>query len=152
MMINRHKSVLILFTIPALFSPHTESFSMHQTLTLKKRTLQFGAPLNLAQSSRNSKSLAEIRVEKEKELLEIGGDPFFLTDEDLFEGDEENEEDDESMPSMSLLAMGGISNNLIPDATLEEGVEESEKEDAQGVEEFIWNGEVDESAYFDYDE
>jgi hypothetical protein len=103
------------------------------------------APLHLAKPD---KSLAEKRAEREKELLEIGGDPFFLTDDDLLE-DTRIEEDDDgtTMSSLSLLALSGVGNGI---TDIAEGGALTQQDDAQSEDDFEWNGEVDESAYFDY--
>ncbi len=88
--------------------------------------------------------LNDLRQEREKELLDQGGDPFFLTDDDLLEGITSNDvEDDSSMPSMSLLAGGGIT-NMMGAAQAEE-----EAQDTPSEPEFEWDGESDDSAYFD---
>lgn len=91
-------------------------------------------------------SIEEARMEKENEILDMGGDIFFL-DEDIFDESIE-EEEDVSMPSMSLLGISGesgvISEQLGDD---EGGMNEEVEEDPA----FLWDGEVDESAYFDYE-
>ncbi len=98
--------------------------------------------------ARDDQYLNDLRQEREKELLELGGDPFFLTDDDLLEGEISDEvEDDSSMPSMSLLgamsAGGGVANMM--------GAAEAEDEaqDVPSEPEFEWDGESDDSAYFD---
>lgn len=92
-------------------------------------------------------SIEEARMEKEKEILDMGGDPFFLTDEDIFDENIE-EEEDISMPSMSLLGMSGISGVISEQLGDDEGGMNEEVEEDPA---FLWDGEVDESAYFDYE-
>lgn len=62
---------------------------------------------------------------KESEVIAMGGDPFFITDDNMDEGEDEIDE----QPSFSFLSkMNG---------------EETDDDDGG------WDGEVDESAYFD---
>lgn len=90
-------------------------------------------------------SIEEARMEKENEILDMGGDPFFL--EDIFDENIE-EEEDVSMPSMPLLGMSGISGVISEQLGDDEaGMNEEVEEDPA----FLWDGEVDESAYFDYE-
>lgn len=102
-------------------------------------------PLHLAKPD---KSIAEKRAEREKELLEIGGDPFFLTDDDLLEDDPIEDGESSTVPSLSLLGMSGVSSVITGIAT-EDG-SSVEQDDGQAEDDFLWDGEVDESAYFDY--
>lgn len=92
-------------------------------------------------------SIEEARMEKENEILDMGGDPFFLTDEDIFDENIE-EEEDVSMPSMSLLGVSGISGVISEQLGDDEGGMNEEVEEDPA---FLWDGEVDESAYFDYE-
>ena len=94
------------------------------------------------------KSIEERRMERENEILEMGGDPFFLTDEMLEnESEEEEVEADMDMPSMSLLGAANIGGGVTGLINQDEGKEEVEEE-PKNVE-FLWDGEVDDSAYFD---
>lgn len=83
-------------------------------------------------------SIEEKRMEREKEILDMGGDPFFLTDDDLF--DEPLEEDEDEFPMMSSSSLMGVAGSMQQDEEEEEEVDEDR---------FFWDGEVDESAYFD---
>lgn len=86
-------------------------------------------------------------MERENEILDMGGDPFFLTDEMLENEPEEEEEADVDMPNMSLLAAANIGGGVTSLINQDEGEEEVEEEPKKV--EFLWDGEVDDSAHFD---
>ena len=98
---------------------------------------------------RSSKDdLDELRMRREKEILDAGGDPSFLSDEDLIE-DVVEEEEDVDMPSMSLLNTAGISEEVANVIGGGESEEEAVAVEAEVVPPFLWDGEYDERAYFD---
>ena len=70
----------------------------------------------------SKKSIEDTRLEREREILEIGGDLFFLED------DSEMKED------------------VVDKAAL---LNEEEQKVHEEEPDFLWDGEVDESAYFD---
>jgi len=92
--------------------------------------------------------LDEIRMKREDEILAAGGDPSFLTNDNLIEADVE-EEEDVDMPSMSLLGMAGVSGVVADIIGDDEGEEEAVKVEAEVVPPFVWDGKYDENAYFD---
>jgi hypothetical protein len=87
----------------------------------------------------NTKSFEELRMEKENEILDSGGDPFFLTDDFVFE--KEPEEEDDDIPFNGGLS--GLSGGL--GSIIGSGFQGESGE----FDEDLWNGEEDESAYFD---
>jgi hypothetical protein len=87
-----------------------------------------------------NKSFEEMRMEKQNEILESGGDPFFLTDDLVYEKDPE-EEDEEIPFNFGLAGLSGGVSSIIGNGN--QGEDDDESDDN------LWNGEEDESAYFD---
>jgi hypothetical protein len=73
-------------------------------------------------------NIEDRRIERENEILDIGGDPFFLSDDDVLDEPAEEEEQDAMMS-------GALHNQKEEEVVKEES--------------FLWDGEVDETAYFD---
>jgi len=101
-------------------------------------------------------SYDERRAEREAEILDMGGDPFFLTDEQLFgddatsDDDADADEDATSFPSMSLLAgmaaPGGV-HSIINQEGQEDGGDAPAAKEVK--KEFLWDGNEDDAAHFD---
>ena len=83
----------------------------------------------------SEKFLAERRLEREHEILDMGGDPSFLTDEMLLEDEDAPVEEEQEM--MASMPMSLVEND------------DDEEEEVEVDEGFLWDGEVDENAYFD---
>ena len=108
----------------------------------------------------------EMRQAREEELEAMGGDPFFLTDDDLVEEEKEEKPDtdgtDMEFPSMSLMGAmhmndGGEAASSVLSASGKEGDDAKKSEEISEKEEvkepskpkFEWDGTYDEGVYFD---
>jgi len=111
-------------------------------------------------------SMDEMRQAREEELEAMGGDPSFLTDDNLVEEEKEEKPDtdmdgtDMEFPSMSLMGAmndGGEAASSVLSASGEEGDDAKKSEEISEKEEvkepskpkFEWDGTYDEGVYFD---
>ena len=91
--------------------------------------------------------------DREAEIEAMGGDPFFLDDD---EEDDAIDNDSKDGPSDSLLAAAGISSSILSKASKISGdisqvdSEDNDEATSDGSDDkWVWDGEVDEDVYFD---
>ena len=129
------KLLLILCEVTALASVHA-----FVNVDLNRRATFSTKQIN------SQKSQDEIFQEREQAILEAGGDPFFLQDDEEVEEVIEKE-DEVSLPSPTLMGMsamaGGAVNKIIS------GQDENKIEEEKTDPGWEWDGEYDEDAYFD---
>lgn len=97
----------------------------------------------LRSSLENERNFFEkLKMEKENEILESGGDPFFLTEDLIYEKEPEGDSDYNEQFNFGFASIGGGNSNIISSKS-------SDESQVTPLDQYVWNGEEDESAYFD---
>lgn len=104
-------------------------------------------PTFTAEHIYSQKSDDERKIEREQAIIEAGGDPFFLPDDTDENVEEMVEEEEVSMPSLTLMGMSAMAGGVVDEIV--SGDEENKIEEEKTDPGWVWDGEYDEDAYFD---
>ena len=98
----------------------------------------------------SEKSADEIRREREQQIIEAGGDPFFLMDDDEEEVETEDKDANAEavLPSPTLMGMAAAGGGAVNQILSGEGNNDIAEEETTDPG-WEWDGEYDEEAYFD---